>query len=75
MYLVGEIRNKDPDKILVPHGKIFQCLGRCFIMKVWDIRIIGVKRFLNTITSIFYQRLPNCEFIIQLKFIGKEMFQ
>ena len=44
--------NKYPDKILVPYGKIFRCLGGCFITMALDIRIVGVNKVLNKITTI-----------------------
>ena len=50
--LVSKVINKYPDKILVPYGKIFRCLGGCFITMALDIRIVGVNKVLNKITTI-----------------------
>ena len=40
------------DKIVVPYGKIFQCLGGFFVIKVSDIHINGDNKVLNKITII-----------------------
>ena len=52
MDLVLEVRNKYLDKILVPYGNIFQCLGGYFVPNIWDIRFSGVDKVFDTITLI-----------------------
>ena len=52
MDLILEVRNKDRDKIRIPYGNKFQCLGGCFVTKVCISVSEIVDKVLNTITVI-----------------------
>ena len=75
MNLVLEVINKDPDEVILPYGKIFQCLVEFFVTNIWDIRVSGVYKILNTITVIMNLIFLNCIFALQFKYIGEDTFQ
>ena len=52
MCSVANVRIKYADKIIVHYGKIFQCLGGFFLMKVWDIGVSDVDKVFNKIKVI-----------------------
>ena len=75
MNLVLEVRNKYQDNIMVPRGKISQCLGECLVIKVWYIRVSDSDKVFNTFTVITFLSLTNFIFTLKFNYIGKDVFQ